>query len=301
MDVEAVRNWVFPVIRQHYSIKDSILYALSLGYGSDPLSESELSFVFEKNLQAVPTLSTTLCSPGFWISDPRTGIDATRAVHGEHAMRMHAPLPAAGRLRGETRVTDIIDKGKDKGALLIFERDLFDDESGQLIASVKQSTLCRGDGGFTLPDAARHEGVQPAPPSWSPVAAASVVVDIPTLPQSALIYRLCADMNPLHADPQMARAAGFERPILHGMCTYGIAARAIIAACCNNRAASLRALSVRFTSPVFPGETLRTEIWRDAAELRFRCSVVERGVTVISNGIATVATDLPADLSVNSP
>ena len=263
MHVEAVRNWVFPVIRQHYSVKDSILYALALGYGDDPLSESELSFVFEKNLQTAPTLSTTLCSPGFWISDPRTGIDATRAVHGEHAMRMHAPLPAAGRLRGETRVTDIIDKGKDKGALLIFERNLFDDESDQLLASIEQSTLCRGDGGFTLPGAAGDEKRQPARASWLPATAASVVVDISTLPQSALIYRLCADMNPLHADPQVARAAGFERPILHGMCTFGIAARALLAACCNNQAASLLSLRMRFTSPVFPGETLRTEIWRD--------------------------------------
>lgn len=287
INFEAVRNWVFPAICQDYTAKDSILYALALGYGGDPLSESELSFVFEKNLQAVPTLATTLCSPGFWISDPRTGIDATRAVHGEHAIRMHAPLPAAGRLRGETRVTDIIDKGKDKGALLIFERDLFDNDSGRLIASIEQRTLCRGDGGFALPDAAKNGKALPVQ-AWSPATAASEVVDNRSLPQSALIYRLCGDMNPLHADPQVARSAGFERPILHGLCTFGMAARAIIAACCNNQAASLRSLSVRFAAPVFPGETLRTEIWRDAADLRFRCSVVERGVTVISNGMAVI-------------
>ena len=287
MNVEAVRNWVFPAIRQDYTVKDSMLYALALGYGGDPLSESELSFVFEKNLQSVPTLATTLCSPGFWISNPRTGIDATRAVHGEHAMRMHAPLPAAGRLRGETRVTDIIDKGKDKGALLVFERKLFDDASGQLIASIEQRTLCRGDGGFAHPDAGKASQTPPAQ-AWSPSTVASAVVDIRSLPQSALIYRLCADMNPLHADPKVAQAAGFERPILHGLCTYGMAARAILAGCCNHQAASLRSLSVRFAAPVFPGETLRTEIWRDAADVRFRCSVVERGVTVISNGMATV-------------
>lgn len=287
MNVEAVRNWVFPAIRQDYTAKDSMLYALALGYGSDPLSEHELSYVFEKSLQAVPTLATTLCSPGFWISDPRTGIDATLAVHGEHAMRMHAPLPAAGRLRGETRVTDIIDKGQAKGALLIFERQLFDDVSGELIASIEQRTLCRGDGGFAQPDAA---DVSQTPPvqAWSPSTAASAVVEIRSLPQAALIYRLCADMNPLHADPQVARAAGFERPLLHGLCTYGMAARAILVACCKHQAAALRSLSVRFAAPVFPGETLRTEIWREAAQVRFRCSVVERGLTVISNGLATV-------------
>lgn len=289
MNIEAVRNWTFPTTRQDYTVKDSMLYALALGYGSDPISERELSFVFEKNLQTVPSLATTLCSPGFWISDPRTGIDATRAVHGEHAMRMHALLPAAGRLRGETRVTDIIDKGKDKGALLIFERDLFDDASGQLIASIEQRTLCRGDGGFALLGTSKNSNVVHAQAAWSPTTAASEVVDIRSLPQSALIYRLCADMNPLHADPQVAQAAGFERPILHGLCTYGIAARAILAACCNHQAALLRSLSVRFAAPVFPGETLRTEIWRDAVNLRFRCSVVERGVTVISNGMATIS------------
>lgn len=287
MDVEAVRNWAFPDIRQTHTAKDSILYALALGYGGNPLSESELSFVFEKNLQAVPTLATTLCNPGFWISDPRTGIDATKAVHGEHAMRMYAPLPPAGRLRGETKVTDIIDKGKDKGALLIFQRDLFDDETGVLIASIEQRTLCRGDGGFALAAAGNIAKV-PSAPVLSPEDGPSVVVDIRSLPQSALIYRLCSDMNPLHVDPQVARAAGFERPILHGLCTYGIAARAILEGCCGNLTASLRSLSVRFAAPVFPGETLRTEIWRDGADVQFRCSALERGVTVISNGKATI-------------
>lgn len=288
MNVEAVRNWVFPDIRQTYTAKDSILYALALGYGGDPLREGELSFVYEKDLQAVPTLATTLCNPGFWISDPRTGIDATRAVHGEHSLHMHAALPPAGRLRGETQVTDIIDKGKDKGALLIFQRDLFDDETGQMIASIEQRTLCRGDGGFALAEVTKNAKVASAP-VVSPADVPSAVVDLRSLPQAALIYRLCADMNPLHVDPQVARAAGFERPILHGLCTYGMAARAVLEACCNNRSALLRSLSVRFAAPVFPGETLRTEIWRDAADVRFRCSVVERGVTVISNGLATIS------------
>lgn len=287
MDIEAVRNWAFPDILQTYTAKDSILYALALGYGGDPLSEGELSFVFEKNLQAVPTLATTLCNPGFWISDPRTGIDAARAVHGEHSLRLYAPLPPAGRLRGETRVTDIIDKGKDKGALLIFQRDLFDDASGQMIASIEQRTLCRGDGGFALGAVTQDAKVAPAT-LLPPIDVPSAVVDIRSLPQAALIYRLCADLNPLHVDPQVARAAGFERPILHGLCTYGIAARAILEVCCDNRAALLRSLSVRFAAPVFPGETLRTEIWRDAANVRFRCSVVKRGVTVISNGMAGI-------------
>ena len=288
MDVEAVRNWAFPDIRQTYTARDSILYALALGYGGNPLSESELSFVFEKDLQAVPTLATTLCNPGFWISDPRTGIDASKAVHGEHSMQIHAPLPPAGRLRGETKVTDILDKGKDKGALLIFQRDLFNDETGLLIASIEQRTLCRGDGGFA-PAAVVNSGKVASTPVWSPDGAPSAVVDTRSLPQSALIYRLCSDMNPLHVDPQVARAAGFERPILHGLCTYGIAARAILQGCCGNQAASLRSLSVRFAAPVFPGETLRTEIWRDGTNLLFRCSALERGVTVISNGKATIS------------
>ena len=292
--VELVRNWPFAILRQTFTEKDTVLYALALGYGSQPTDAAELSFVYEKGLQVVPTLATTLCHPGFWVSDPATGIDATKVVHGEQLVTFHAPLPTSGVVRGEGRVLDIVDKGAGKGALLIVERKVYDDATGVLLASIEQRMMCRGDGGFStvLTASAVKSTPQSAPLVVAPNRPPDHVVDIQSLPQAALIYRLCADMNPLHADPAAALAAGFERPILHGLCTYGIAARAIITACCGNDAKALKSLGVRFSAPVYPGELIRTEIWKDpdkAGALRFRCLVSARNTVVITNGVAHVS------------
>jgi len=286
IDVQAVRAWDFPTLRQAYTPFDAIRYALALGYGSDPVDPRQLRYVYEREQAAVPTFANVLCHPGFWISDPRTGIDATRAVHGEHRMEFHAPLPPQGTVSARTRVLDVLDKGPGKGALVVFERLLRDDATGLLLARLEQHTLCRGDGGFS--------GAAPpprAPAAPAPVAnAPDFVVDVPTLPQAALLYRLSADPNPLHADPLAARAAGFERPILHGLCTFGIACRAVVQACTGDEPARLKALAGRFSAPVFPGETLRTEIWRDGGgALRLRCVATQRQVVVLAGGTATVS------------
>jgi acyl dehydratase len=286
IDVEALMNWPFPVQRQTYTEKDTILYALALGYGAQPTDASQLEFVYECDLQAVPTMAATLCHPGFWISDPRTGIDASKVVHGEQHMVFHAPLPVRGTVRGQTRVVDVVDKGKDKGALLTSARQLYDDTSDTLLASIEQRTLCRADGGFSGAGAAAPKAAAAVKPAAA-VPAPDHVVDIQTLPQAALLYRLSSDPNPLHVDPAVAQAAGFERPILHGMCTYGIAARAVLTACCDNRGSELVSLTARFSAPVFPGEMIRTEIWDDGVVVRFRCTVPGRGIAVITNGTAT--------------
>jgi len=285
INVDAVRNWPFPTVRQTYSEKATILYALALGYGSQPTDEAQLRFVYEDGLVAVPTMATVLCHPGLWISNPATGVDFKKVVNGEQRMTLHHPLPPAGSLRGETRVTDIIDKGAGKGALVITERRLFDDTSGALIATIEQVTMCRGDGGFSAPapeGTARPAAAQAGDPQRTP----DHVIDIQTLPQAALIYRLSADLNPLHADPAVARAAGFERPILHGLGSYGIAARAIVQSCCDNDPGRLAQLSARFSAPVYPGELIRTEIWMEGDGARYRCLVPQRDVVVISNGSA---------------
>jgi acyl dehydratase len=291
IDVAALKAWEFPILRQRWTDKDSILYALALGYGSDPEDPAQLAFVYEKALQAVPTMATTLCHPGFWISDPRTGIDATRAVHVEHHVKFHRPLPPQGSARAQTRVVDVLDRGDGRGAMLVFERTLVDEASGETIASIEHHTLCRADGGFSGALAERPARTPaPAAPDRPP----DHVVEIASLPQAALIYRLSADSNPLHADPEVARAAGFARPLLHGLCTYGIACRAVVQACAANDAARLRSLAVRFSAPVYPGETLRTELWNDGVDalgtqaLRLRCLVIERNALVITNGHATL-------------
>ncbi len=290
MDVAFVRNWASPELTQTYTEKDTMLYGLSMGYGADPLDPEQLAFVYESGLRAVPTMATTLCHPGFWMGDPRTGIDAKKVVHGEHLMRFHAPLPTSGTVRGTTHVTEIIDKGADKGAIVLTKREIVDVASGTLLATIEQATMCRGDGGFS--DSIPAAPAKPAAPQPAP-AVPDAQCDIPTLPQAALLYRLTADPNSLHADPKVAADAGFDRPILHGLCTYGIAARAILQLCCDNRPERLARLSVRFTAPVFPGETIRTEIWCDPHQVRFRCTIPQRGVAVISNGIAELRLALP--------
>ncbi|MCA0325983.1 MAG: MaoC family dehydratase N-terminal domain-containing protein [Proteobacteria bacterium] len=290
IDVKAVQGRHFPPVRQTYSQKDVILYALALGYGSDPVDPAQLRYVFEGGLQVVPTFANVLCHPGFWISDPVLGIDAARAVHGEHHVSFHKPLPAAGTVRAQTRVLGLEDKGVDKGALLVVERLLCDDASGVLLARIEQHTLLRGDGGFSAASPSVDKTSVRAPAMDRPP---DHVLDLATLPQAALLYRLSADMNPLHADPNAAGSAGFSRPILHGLCTFGIVCRAVLEACADGDPSRLGSLGGRFSAPVFPGETLRTEIWhsetRDGVQkLRVRCFSVQRNCVVFTNGIATV-------------
>ena len=282
IDYDKIKNWPFPEIEQTYTAKDSMLYALGVGYGHDPMDEAQLQFVYEKNLKAAPTMPVVLGYPGFWIKDPASGIDWVKIVHGEQALRVHRPIPPAGTVLGRTRIKAIVDKGKDKGALLIQERSIVDKASGMLLATLDHVTFCRGDGGFGGGDAT------PPPPPALPEGLPDTSCDLPTLPQAALIYRLCADPNPLHAEPAVAKAAGFPRPILHGLATYGVAGHAILKTVCAYDTTRLRALAVRFSAPVYPGETIRTEMWRRGDTLLFRSRALERDVVVLNNGAATL-------------
>ena len=282
MDYDKIKNWSFPEIEQTYTAKDTILYALGVGYGHDPMDEAQLQFVYEKNLRAAPTMPVVMGHPGFWMMNPETGIDWVKIVHGEQALRIHRAIPAAGTVVGRTHVKAIVDKGKDKGALVYLERSIAEKASGTVLATLDHVTFCRGDGGLGKSDPA-----PPAPPAV-PEGTAEATCDLPTLPQAALIYRLCADPNPLHADPAVAKAAGFPRPILHGLCTYGVAGHAVLKTFCGYDPAKLTALSVRFSAPVFPGETIRTEMWRRNETVLFRSRVLGRDVVVLNNCVATI-------------
>ena len=283
IDYEKLKSWPFPDLVHRYSERDTILYALGVGCGADPLDLDDLRFVYEEGLAALPTMAVILGYPGFWLKEPGTGVDWRKVLHGEQRVVLHRALPVAGTVIGRTRVTEIIDKGTGKGALLFSERDVVDERTGELLATLGSTTVLRGDGGFGGPS-------RPAPePHPIPDRPPELVCDLPTLPQAALIYRLSGDYNPLHADPAVAQAAGFERPILHGLCTFGVAGRALLRTVCEHDPARLRSMQLRFSAPVLPGETIRTEIWRDAATVSFRSSVLERGVTVLNNGLAEVA------------
>ena len=273
----------FPERRHTYTRQDSILYALGLGLGADPVDPAQLQFVYEDGLKAFPTMAVVLGYPGFWMREPDCGIDWVRVVHGEQRLTLHAPIPAEGTVIGRTRITHVIDKGEGRGALVIQQRSVTDDATGTLLATIDHTTFCRADGGFGGPK------VEAPAPHRLPETPPECHCDIATLPQAALIYRLSGDDNPLHADPAVARAAGYPQPILHGLATYGVAAHAVLKTYCEMDPARLRAFDLRFSAPVFPGETVRTEMWRTGETVSFRARVLERDSVVLNNGRAVIA------------
>ncbi|WP_280155415.1 MaoC/PaaZ C-terminal domain-containing protein [Piscinibacter sp. XHJ-5] len=287
LDYHACKNWRFDEIVHRYAERDTMLYALGLGCGGDPTHRGELGFVYEGRLQAVPTMATVMGSPGIWWKDSRTGADAVKLVHGEQDLRLLRPLPVAGTLVARNRVLSLTDKGAGKGAIAVVVRELADAASGEMVAESRNVTFLRGDGGFSAGSGVSDPGPDPLPPV--PERPADVDVAYTTLPQAALLYRLSGDYNPLHADPEFASRAGFDRPILHGLCTYGMGARAVIEKVLGFDAARLRRIAVRFTSPVWPGDTVRYELWREGERIvRLRATVDARKAVVLANGLVEI-------------
>jgi acyl dehydratase len=272
-----------PPAEQAYEPKDSMLYALGVGLGHDPMNEEELAFVYEKNLKVLPTMATVLGHTGSLVRNPGTGINWVMVVNGEQGFTLHRPLAGQGAVIGRTRIVDVIDKGAGKGALLLTKREITEKTTGALIATVTQTIFCRGDGGFGGPPR------QTPTPHPIPTRAADVACDLRTRPEMALIYRLSGDYNPLHADPAAAKAAGFERPILHGLGTFGVCGRALLKTICKYDPARLVSFACRFSAPVFPGETIRTEMWLEVAAVSFRARVLDRNVIAINHGRAELA------------
>lgn len=283
INYEKLINWNIPEVEQHLTRRDTLCYALGVGLGSDPCDTDQLKFVYEENLQALPTMAIILGYPGPWHAHPDTGITRSHVVHGEQSFRIRRPLPVEGTIVGHTRVTGVVDKGKDKGALVMTECTVRDKPGGGVICTLTSTTFCRADGGFGGPDGPVKT------PHALPETPPQHVCDLPTLPQAALIYRLSGDYNPLHADPAYARKAGFKKPILHGRCTFSVAGHAILKTLCGYDPARFIAMEGRFSSPVYPGETIRTEMWREGNVVSFRATVPARGVTVIDNGRAEIA------------
>jgi acyl dehydratase len=283
VNLEAVRNFRFETVAQTYTRKDTILYALGLGYGSGPVDPAQLAFVYEDNLRVVPSMCCVLAHPGMWVRDPALGIDWLKILHGEQSFEIHNPIPPEGTVVGAYENVAVEDKGAGKGAILHQVKKLHDQASGQLLATVRSVLFMRGDGGCG------SFAEVPAPAQPLPESPPSSVCEIATLPQSALIYRLSGDYNPIHADPGEAAKAGFEAPILHGLCTLGVATRALLSTFANGAPERLKSLSVRFSRPVFPGETIKTEFFGAGSDVRFRSRVVERDIIVLDRGSAIFA------------
>lgn len=280
IDYDQLKAWPFGEIEHRYAAKDVMLYALGLGLGADPLDPGQLRFVYEDGLRVLPGFALQLGYPGFWPIDPKTGLDWKKVLNAEQGVEIMRPLPAQGPVIAHNRIDEIVDKGPGKGAILYTSRDIVDPASGELLARVTQTVLARGDGGFGGPVTQPRPQAPPLPDTPPTMA-----FEMKTLPQAALIFRLSGDYNPLHADPAIARAAGFERPLLHGAALFGIAAYAIVKQLCGSDPAQLRKLNVRLSAPVYPGETIRTEIWDGGdGTAVFRARVVERDVVALDRG-----------------
>jgi acyl dehydratase len=268
--------------RHSLTRRDTILYALGVGAALDaPTDPDELKFVYEDGLQALPTMAVVLAYPGFWLKEPEYGVDWRRVLHGEQSIALHRPLPVEGELTGLTTIDAIYDKGADKGAVLYSTRQILNTATGELLASVSMGVFLRGDGGF----GGSAEGAPrayPMPMARKP----DVVVELATRPEQALLYRLSGDYNPLHADPAVAATAGFPAPIQHGLCTFGVAGRAVVRALCGSDPTRLKRFDVRFSSPVYPGERLSVEMWAEGAgRAALRVKAVERDLVVLQNGL----------------
>jgi acyl dehydratase len=267
----------------HYGARECILYALGIGLGMDPLNAGELKFVYERaGLEAFPTMAVVLGWPGRMI-DPAFGIDERLVVAGDLKVVLHRPLAPAARLVSRPRVKEVIDKGSGNAAIILNTRDLVA-EDGTPVATVDSSTFARKHGGFG------GKATETPVPHAVPTTAPEKSCELPTPPNLALLYRLNGDENPLHADPERAKVAGFDRPILHGAASFGIAAHAILRVCADYRPERLKSIEARFSRPVFPGETIRTEMWPERERISFQCRVVGRDEIVLSNGLATLRT-----------
>ncbi len=264
-------------IRFSYTDTQMLLYNLSVGMGRDPGSEQELPFIYETpGLRVVPTAAAVLGGGGANILGS-VSIDWTKLLHGEQRLQCHRPLPPKADLIGSSRISEIVDKGADKGAIITLEMDVRL-AGGDPLYTMENVIFARGDGGCGGPQKSTEV------PHRIPDRKPDLVHVSETRRDQALLYRLNGDRNPLHVDPTFARKAGFQSPILHGLCSYGIACRAVMASVCEYDPGRIRSFDVRFTSPVYPGETIHTDIWVDGNLVSFRCRAPERDIVLINNG-----------------
>lgn len=284
LNFKALEGARFEELRQSYDYRDTLLYALSLGVGAvRPFDASELIFCSEKgahDLQTLPMMAVTLAPPIAWMADPQYGITYHKVVHGEQYLTIHRPLPVEGAVISRSGIERLYDKGPGRGAIAHLKRELYDEASGELIASMLYAMFLRADGGFRGREE-RPDGLEAVPIDRAP----DIVAELPVSLNQALLYRLTGDTHPLHADPAVAQTAGFDIPILHGLCAYGMVGRAAIEHLCGNDASRLRQLNTRFTGPVFPGEALRVEIWNSGpGTAAFRLVASEREAVVEDSG-----------------
>jgi acyl dehydratase len=257
--------------------RDAILYAMGIGMGEDPLFDPELAYVYERDLKVLPTFATIIARA----ADPGPlPVNRLLMLDGGRDLTINRPLFGSASVVMEGRITDVVDKGESKGAIITREVVIRDASTRAEIATLRSNMFARGDGGFGGPQGDGKEVAEK--PSRDP----DLTVEIATRPNQALLYRLSADRNPLHSDPVVASKAGFPRPILHGLCTYGICCRAILETYGEFEPSALARIAARFAAPAFPGETIAVDFWVNRRHLDFEARVKERGVTIVKFGKA---------------
>ncbi|MCP2254703.1 Acyl dehydratase [Prauserella aidingensis] len=267
-----------------WTASDVLLYHLALGAGAPPTDPRELRYATESDLRVLPTFATVAATVRATeppeVRFPGIDIDLAKVVHGTQQVVAHRPFPVSGTATARGRIADVLDKGK---AAVIVQETEVTDEAGDPLWTARSSIFARGEGGFG--GRRGTSGRLPAPDREP-----DLVVDVPTLPQQALLYRLCGDRNPLHSDPEFARAAGFDAPILHGLCTYGVVAKAVTDAALDGEPTAVGSWSATFAGIAVPGETLRVRIWRDADRLLVTATSLDRDeAPVLSDAVLTPA------------
>lgn len=276
---EALKALKGPMRTFSYDARDVMLYALSIGLGADPMDKRQLAFCYERDLHTMPSMATVICWDDTLLFG--AGLDVVKIVHGEQRLTLHRPLPLSADLTSQVSVVDVFDKGAGRGCVLLTRQEIAEVGKGPL-ATLDSVVFARGDGGVGGP------GGSPDALPPVPERAPDAVLSQKTQANQALYYRLNGDRNPLHADPDVARAAGFDRPILHGLCTWGHACQAVVRGCLEDRAEAVTGVAARFTAPVFPGETIRTEMWKASGGVHFRAFVEERDLKVLDYGLVRV-------------
>ena len=284
MYLDKVISRKFPESMRSYQAKDTILYALGVGLGAEPLNPHHLRFLYEDGLIAMPTMANVLGQSADWVREPQYGIDWRRLVHAEHRLTMHAAVPPEGSVVTRNSLVGVRDKGTDKGSIVHLRQEMMDAATGLPLATIIATLMLRGDGGCG--DYGDAPSDLEAHPERAPDASIETMVD-EILP---LIYRLSGDYNPLHIDPEIATIAGFSRPIFHGLGTMGMAAFAILKTYCAFDPNRLKGMEVRFSRPVLPGDKVRFNFWRDKTDtVRFNAIVSARDVVVLDRGTATIS------------
>jgi acyl dehydratase len=268
-----------------YTDRDSLLYAVAIGMGRDPLDPKELEYVCETfGNRVVPTAATVLSRtsrPAATRASLTSKMNFALMLHGEQRLTIHQPLPPAAETLVSGRTTGVYDKGEGKGTLVTSETDVTLAD-GSPLYTLGSTMFFRGDGGF----GGQSNG---APvPHPLPDRVPDAVCEMPGRADQAMVYALCGDRNPLHRDPDFAKKAGFDVPILHGLCSYGIACHAVLKTMLDYDQTRVTGFDVRFSAPVFPGEIQVVEMWQDGNVISFRVRIKERDVVSINNGKCTV-------------